>query len=196
MLFEKQGKTAEWDNLLNAWLRKQWEAIPDRKGGTAAKFLDKVYGLETKRNIMKEAMGPERYQAFNDLMHVLEATTRVQTGQSITHFAGEAAKETSRKASPLVSRFTGATNLRNWWIDKRTGKYNETLADIVTNPSAMDKLKELRKLRPGSEMSIKIVGAVLAGLGLQGSEDFLAAPASAGSAGAGSNPLARTPTRQ
>lgn len=122
-------------------------------------------------------------------MQVLEATTRVNRGQSITHFAGEAAKETSRKASPLVSR-SGPVSLRNWWLEMKTGRYNEALADIITNPGAMNKLKELRKLPPRSEKAINIVGAVLAGLGLQGAEDFLAPPTYAGSAGAESNPRA------
>ncbi|MGH8581903.1 MAG: hypothetical protein ACREWG_03765 [Gammaproteobacteria bacterium] len=198
-LFEKQGKTGEWDNLLNAWLRKQWEAIPDRTGGTAAKFHDRIYGSETKRNILKAGMGDDRYQDFNNLMHVLAATTRVNKGQSITHFAGEAAKEARRKAAPVAGVLTSPSRpsaLRDWWIDKRTGKYNETLADIITNPEAMTKLKELRKYAPGSEKAFKIVGTVLAGLGLQGTEDFLTPPAYAGSAKAGSNPRVESPPRR
>ena len=47
--------------------------------------------------------------------------------------------------------------------DEQTGRYNETLADIITNTGAMERMKELRKLAPGS---INIVGAVLAGVGL------------------------------
>lgn len=186
-LFHKQGKEAEWDNLLNAWLRKEWEAIPDRRGNPASSFYDKIYGSEAKRNIMREGMGPDRYRSFNDLMQVLEATTRVQRGQSITHFAGEAAKEVSVKASPIVSR-AGPVKLRDWWVQMKTGRYNEALADIITNPGAMGQLKELRKLSPGSQKAINIVGAVVAGLGLQGTEDLLAPPTYAGSARAGSNP--------
>jgi len=189
-IFHKQGKEAEWDNLLNAWLRKEWEAIPDRRGNPASSFYDKIYGSEHKRNILREGMGPDRYRSFNDLMQVLEATTRVQRGQSVTHFAGEAAKEVSVKASPLVSR-AGPIKLRDWWVQMKTGRYNEALADIITNPGAMAKLKELRKLPPRSEKAFKIVGAVIAGLGLQGTEDFLAPPTYAGSAEAENSPRAR-----
>lgn len=188
-LFHKQGKASEWDNLLNSWLRKEWEAIPDRRGNPASSFYDKIYGSEQKRNIMREAMGPDRYRSFNDLMQVLEATTRVQRGQSVTHFAGEAAKEVSVKASPIASR-AGPIKLRDWWVQMKTGRYNEALADIITNPGAMAKLKELRKLAPGSQKALNIAGAVVAGLGLQGTQDWLAPPTYAGSAGAGSNPQA------
>lgn len=177
-LFEREGKTAEWDNLLNAWLRKEWEGIPDRRVNPASSFHDRIYGSETKRNILKGGMGDDRYRSFNDLMSVLEATTRVQRGQSITHFAGEAAKETGRKAAPIVSLATDAANPTNlvlgkWWINRKSGKYNETLADIITNPDAMAKLKELRKLDPRSEKAISIVASVIAGLGREVGQDNL-----------------------
>jgi hypothetical protein len=189
-LFEREGKKAEWDNLLNAWLRKEWEAIPDRRVNPASSFYDRIYGSETKRNILSEAMGPDRFRSFNDLMTVLEATTRVQRGQSITHFAGEAAKETGRKAAPVAS-VAGISlkpsTLRDWWIDKKTGRYNETLADIITNPGAMEKLKELRKLDPRSEKAINIVGTVLSTMGLDRAQDTFDPPTYRAS-GAGSTP--------
>jgi Transglycosylase SLT domain len=197
-LFEREGKKAEWDNLLNAWLRKEWEAVPDRRVNPASSFrrvnpassfYDRIYGSETKRNILSEAMGPDRFRSFNDLMTVLEATTRVQGGQSITHFAGEAAKETGRKAAPVASvagRLKPST-LRDWWIDKKTGRYNETLADIITNPGAMEKLKELRKLDPRSEKAINIVGTVLSAMGLDRAQDTFNPPTYRAS-GAGSTP--------
>lgn len=93
----------------------------------------------------------------------------------------------------------------------KTGRYNEALADIITNKEAMAKLKELRKLSPRSEKAINIVGAVVAGLGLQGTQDWLAPPKPgtrtspawraedatyAGSAGAGSNPQAERQARR
>lgn len=100
-------------------------------------------------------------------------------GQSITHFAGEAAKETGRKAAPVASLVTSPLRpaaLRDWWIDMKTGRYNETLADIITNPGAMGKLKELRKLSPRSEKAINIVGTVLSGMGLELGQDQVGPP--------------------
>jgi hypothetical protein len=58
----------------------------------------------------------------------------------------------------------------------KTGRYNETLADIITNPGAMTKLKELRKLSPRSEKAINIVGSVLSGMGLELGQDELDPP--------------------
>ena len=56
------------------------------------------------------------------------------------------------------------------------GTVLSTLADIITNPGAMTKLKELRKLSPRSEKAINIVGTVLLGVGLELGQDQVGPP--------------------
>ncbi|MGH8491078.1 MAG: hypothetical protein ACREXS_19980, partial [Gammaproteobacteria bacterium] len=38
--------------------------------------------------------------------------------------------------SPIVLR-ARPIKIRDWWVQRRTGRYNEDLADIITNPGTM-----------------------------------------------------------
>lgn len=135
------------------------------------KFRTAVFGSERARDVMKAALGPGRFRDLDDLMQILEAVGRVPRSQSITHFAGEAAKREARQASPVVSF------LRNLKVsdpggefldaitDRSVEKYRAMMAKIVTSPSAMKDLKKMRILRslsPTSQRRLNAAAQLLA----------------------------------
>lgn len=172
--FGKAGKGAEWDTIASQAMRDTLENI--RTTVTAVdnvgpKFRKAIYGTERTREVMRAALGPQRFQDLDDLMQVLEAVGRVPRGQSITHFAGEAAKREARQASPV------ATFLRNIKIsdpggefleavtDRSVEKYRGMMAKIITSRDAMRTLKQMRVLRslsPTSQRRLNVAGQILA----------------------------------
>ena len=184
--FLDRGKTKEWDETLNYWLRHQWETVRKGKGdpfgiNAAGDWKKKVFGSERQQKMMRVAMGKERYDAFTDLMEVLEATSRVPKAQSMTQPATEAAKQEAIDAAPIASmtKGFGFGAVRDWWIANRTDAWRTNLAKVITNQESVDTLKQLRQLRsisPTNEKSIEIVGLALSQAGLYGGDAVISTP--------------------
>lgn len=176
--FVSQGKEKEWNDVLNHWLRSNWEgpATKDVQAGAnfsaGANFRKAVFGTKNQKQIMREAMGPDRYATFEKLMDVLEATGRVQRGQSMTEPAQQAARAEMREAAPIVDKMRGVGGLgglRDWWIDTKVGDWRATLAKAITSPDGVLELEKLRKLKgldPGSKNAISIVTNALTKAGV------------------------------
>lgn len=180
--FVSQGKEKEWDQLVNAYLRNVWEGKAQTgrtlQDLTGPRFREMVFGTTGKQKVMREALGPKRFQAFKDLMDVLEAVGRVPRGQSMTQPAAEAAKAEARDSAPVVAfaRELDATRpleaLGNWWVENKTGNWRESLAKAITSPDAvkeLEKLKVLRRLSPGSKRKAEVVLQALTKAGVIGS---------------------------
>lgn len=177
--FFSQGKGDEWNQLVNSYLRKVWESSATKgrtvKDLSGARFKEMVFGTPSQQKIMREAMGPERFRDFSDLMEVFEATGRASTRQSMTQPAGEAAKAEMRDASPFGSRanefeITAPQKfLTTWWVENKQGNWRESLAKVITSPDAvkeMEKLRVLRKLSPGSKRKIEVASQIMAKAGV------------------------------
>ncbi len=176
--FVSQGKEKEWNDVLNHWLRKNWEgpATKDVQAGAnlsaGANFRNSVFGTKNQKQIMREAMGPDRYATFEKLMDVLEATGRVSRGQSMTEPAQRAAKAEMGEAAPLLDKARGVVGLggfRDWWIDQKVKDWRTTLAKAITSPDGVLELEKLRKLKgldPGSKNAVSIVTTALTKAGV------------------------------
>jgi hypothetical protein len=175
--FVSQGKEKEWNDVLNHWLRSQWEgpATKDVQAGASlsagANFRKAVFGTKNQKQIMREAMGPDRYATFERLMDVLEATGRVPRSQSMTEPAQQAAKAEMAEASPIVSKLRGfgVAGLRDWWVDAKVGDWRTTLAKAITSPDGVLELEKLRKLKgmdPSSKAAMSIVTTALTKAGV------------------------------
>lgn len=174
-LFESQGKSKEWDNLLNVWLRQRWESIRDNQGGISlgkgGEWRKRVYGSDQMKNNMRAAMGAPRFERFEALMEVLEATAKVAKGQSQTAGVLANAARERAEAAPLVSGMKidiadplGSFNLREWWIEARTGEWRKQIANIITSPNAIPELEKLRKLRalsPDNQKALSLATAAV-----------------------------------
>ena len=185
--FVSQGKGKEWDDVLNHWLRTKWEgpATRDVQAGAnlkaGANFRKAVYGTKAQKKIMKEAMGPERFQLFEKLMDVLEATGRVPTSQSMTEPAQQAAKREAIEAAPVMARagegtLPGVGALRSWWVDAKLGKWRTKLAKAITSPDSIKELEKLNRLKdsPNSRAAFSIVTTALSKAGVMGAASLTA----------------------
>ena len=187
--FETRGKEGEWDDVLNTYLRQIWEgpSTKDVQGGpnpmAGANFRNALLGTKAKRDIMRAAMGKQRYGVFSDLMDVLQATGRVPNRQSMTEPAQQAAKREMAEASPIFGRSgTGLPvlgALRNWWVDMQTAGWRDALAAAVTSPDSIRELEKLNRLRgsPGSKAAIEIVTTALTKAGVMTPASALRQPA-------------------
>lgn len=173
--FTNAGRGAEWDTIASQFLR---DVLENTRGSVAAgdaavaqKFRTAVFGSQRARDVMRAALGPERFGALDELMQVVEAVGRVPRQQSITHFAGEAAKREARQASPVT------TFLRNLKIsdpggeildaltDRSVERWRARMAQIITSPDAMEELRHMRvlsQLSPAAESRLRAGGVIVA----------------------------------
>jgi len=177
--FVSQGREQDWDRLVGAYLKQIWEGSAAKgrsvKEVRGARFAEMVMGTPAQRKIMREAMGPERFQNFSDLIEVLEATGRAYGRQSQTA-AALAEKATSRReAAPIASRvgdfdLTSPQKwLTDWWVENAEGNWRASLARAITSPDAvaeLDNLRLLRRLSPGSLKKTQAVAQILAKAGV------------------------------
>lgn len=182
-LFVAQGKQREWDAIVNQRLRDTFEktkgsaALGDAM--TGPKFRAAIFGSQRDRDIMRAAMGKRRFQDLTDLMDVLEAMGRVPKQQSITHFAGEAAKQEARAAAPVVTLLRNLKlsdpggELLDALTDRSVEKWRGMLAKVITSPAAVDELKRLRVLRgmtPHAKAKLRAAATILQKAGVLSAE--------------------------
>lgn len=187
MHFTRQGKDKEWSDLTNAYLRRIWEgsATKDVQGGAnpmaGANFRNAVFGTKEKKAMMRAALGPSRFETFQQLMNVLEATGRVNTRQSITAFATESAKNERVNIAPIAGRegglIPGLEQLKGWWADAKVAGWREDLARAITSPESIKELEKLKRIKgsPGSKAAISIVTNALTKAGVYGPASLMEA---------------------
>jgi len=185
--FVSQGREGDWDGLLNQFLRFQWggKATRDIQTGpninAGANFRNAVFGTKNQKLIMREAMGPQRFAAFEKLMDVLEATGRAAGGQSWTESALAAGKAERVAAAPILGReggiIPGARQLADWWTDLKVSDWRSTMAKVITSPDAITELEKLRVLRgmsPTNKDALRIVTSALTKAGVYGPASLVA----------------------
>lgn len=180
--FITQGKAQEWDDLVAAWLRREWGTIKTTQGQelpSGAAFKKRVFGSENQKKILREALGKDAYNAFSDLMDVLSATGRVQKGQSITKFAQQSAADERRAVAPISSRLGETINpvrmVADWMADTQVDQWHAEVARAITSPAALDELKRLRVLEGASPLTRAKLQAVTMALSRAGIEPFASA---------------------
>ena len=175
---------ASWNNVVRAHLQDTLErTVRESQVGSVQNlggiYRNKLFGTEQQRKLLKESLDSKQYQALRDMMEVLEATSKSFKGQSITVPGGYIAKDL--QADALASAGLGAKAgltvaglaqplnwpqmLGNAIADIRMGKYSEELANIITSPDSMRKLREntllLRQLSPREKATSPLVARTL-----------------------------------
>lgn len=186
--YEKAGATEQWNDALAGYLRDTFDAASKQNVNgnlnPGAKWRNVLLGQKPEKQLkaMQAAMSPDQFQGFTRLMDVLEAKGRVKQSQSITHFAGEQAKEMASqagglpmKAAKLASTPLSLVNgqLARGYEDIMLGKHVDKLAKIVTSPENMKQLKELKSLSPRSKRAVAITAILLNRAGITSAEDAL-----------------------
>jgi catabolite regulation protein CreA len=112
---------------------------------------------------MQAALSPEQFKALRDLAEVLEASGRAKKLGSDTAF-NQLINEELFKNPPVtgvttgIARATGvALQPLNWgkmisdWAIRRDAAANaENIANIITSPDGISRLRELRQMSPTS----------------------------------------------
>lgn len=178
-MFAKVQEKDAWDDLVRQYMREVWEEVPDEQMATGRYFYKKLYGTRARKSRMRAAIGPDESDGFEQFMKVLDASGSVQKGQSITHYAGEAAKQEAQEAAPLVSRaegIGGITGIRKWWVNMRVEQRREALARIITNPDAAKQMKQLKFKSPNSQRAAEIAAYVILAGGAEAAGEVLEIP--------------------
>lgn len=169
-----------WNAIVRSHLESKFNALKDLQVNApqniGGQFRKAVYGSVRDRQMLKAAMTPQQLSALDDLMTVLEATSRGFKGNSITVPAGEALKqmkeEAVREGSAAVRAPLAIMNIprlpakaKELYMEFRLGKHADKMAKIITSPDAMRQLKahtlKVREARPGTEKFLGALGSAL-----------------------------------
>lgn len=162
------GGESAWDAVLRAHLENAWSASKKPSKGAMGQKLDAgrtwnniLFGDEKQDTALRVALEPQQYQALRDLSMVLEAAGKVKKLGSDTAF-NQLITEELQKNPPMTGVGTGAARvagallqpqnygkmISDFAVKRDAMKNADQLVDIITNPDAIEKLKELRKMKP------------------------------------------------
>lgn len=169
-LFERGRKTEEWDSLVRSYLQDAFEhagRFEDGITSQAPRFRKQMIGNPRQKEILKSALHPDQYEALLDLSDVFEAIGRVNGyGGSPTMPLQEGAKQLRSEAGVgaigavlAPQRIPG--RLVDWIQEARLGKHAEKMAEILTTPGDIRRLRELKKLSPNDRKFIAGTSALL-----------------------------------
>jgi hypothetical protein len=185
------GGEEAWNAVTRAFLEEQWTlAKKPSKSQQGAKFdtgntwQNVIMGDPKQMKAMQAALNPAQFQALRDLAEVLEAAGRVKKLGSDTAF-NQLITEELMKNPPATSITTGvaratgaALQPQNWgkmiadWAVKKDASANAAnIANIITSPDGISRLKELKKMSPTSAKRWAGMAQLLSGAGILAIED-------------------------
>lgn len=161
-----------WDSVVRAYMQDTFERVRDNVAGETKNiggvFRKAIFGSPRQRQMLEASMSKNQFGALKDLMTVFDATGKSFKGQSITVPAGYAARELEQDAyatgSGLIKRGIDVVDIasapgrvRRFYEGYLQGKYNERLAEILTDKNAMERLrKETMKMRDAGGAAEKL----------------------------------------
>jgi hypothetical protein len=169
-LFDKAGLKGDWDAMLRAHLQDTFEMAGREfktTGGAiqqASNWRIAMAGNPRQYRVLEKAMDPVQWRAFNDLSDVFEAMGRTAGAgagsQTMTRQEGgrllrnDAGSGIVGQAANLLSPQNFGTRASAWLSEVRLGNHAEKLAEIMTSPDGIKKLRDLRKLSPNDQRFI------------------------------------------
>lgn len=169
-LFVMSGLEDDWNALLASHLRETFSKAGQEfatSGGAvnqAPKWRAALVGNPRQYRLMEKAMSPKQFKAFNDMMDVFDAMGRTASAgagsQTMTRQEGarllrdEAGAGVIGQASKLLSLHTAGSRLGEWLQEVRLGNHAEKLAELMTSPDGIKRLKELKRLSPNDQRFI------------------------------------------
>ena len=185
------GGEEAWNAVTRAFLEEQWTlAKKPSKTQQGAKFdtgntwQNVIIGDPKQMKSMQAALPPAQFQALRDLADVLEAAGRVKKLGSDTAF-NQLITEELMKNPPATSITTGvartagaALQPQNWgkmiadWAVRKDASANASnIANIITSPDGISRLKELKRMSPTSAQRWAGLAQLLSGAGILAIED-------------------------
>jgi len=165
----KGGGQEAWDAVVRAYLDDVWikarrpsKTQQGDKFDTGNTWQNILLGDEKTKKAMRVALGVDQYKALTDLAEVLQAAGSVRKLGSDTAFNQLVTEELMRNP-PVTSITTGVARviggikldqpakvLSDWAIRRDASANAEQIANIITSPDGMARLKELRQMSPTS----------------------------------------------
>lgn len=159
-----------WSAVTRAYLQDAWEtaskASTQQKGrvkldvGNAWQNI--LLGDVKRQKALQIALEPQQFQALRDLSDVLQAAGSVKKLGSDTTFNSMILKQMYREAEQdpvgMAATLIGTgiqpqnwgQKVSEWAAERSLAKDAEKIANIITDPQGINKLKELRQLSPTS----------------------------------------------
>lgn len=175
-LFMKSGLQEDWNTLLAAHLRDTFsKAGREFKSGGGAleqapNWRAMLVGNPRQYRLMEKSMSPQQFKAFNDMMDVFEAMGRTagagKGSQTMTRQEGarllrdEAGAGVMGQSAAVLSPQTMGARLKDWLTEVRLGNHAEKLAEVMTSPDGIKRLKELKRLSPNDQRFIAAASAL------------------------------------
>jgi len=182
LILQKQGPQA-WRDVVKLSLSKAFDkASKETQSGDvvnlAGKFRQSVIGTPQRKAAMEKAIGPEGAAAFNDVMDALQLIAKEGRNRagSDTEFNRAITRQQSGGTVSSAARSLAAP-LRTFGeiMDEGIFERNSVaFAEALTDPAKLARLKELRKMPPGTERAVATLATF--GFGVGGS-NVLRAPA-------------------
>jgi hypothetical protein len=185
------GGEEAWNAVTKSFLEEQWTlAKKPSKTQQGAKFdtgntwQNVIMGDPKQMKAMQAALPPASFQALRDLAEVLEAAGRVKKLGSDTAF-NQLITEELMKNPPVTSITTGVARatgaalqplqygkmIADWATRKDASANAANIADIITSPDGISRLKELKKMSPTSAQRWAGLAQLLSGAGIIGLEE-------------------------
>lgn len=175
---ERQNPEA-WQAIKRSWIQQQWEKAGREFASTGSevinqgpKFRALLLGDENRRRMMKEALSLDEWKAINDLSDVLEAAGRVKPLGSDTAWNQEAMRLARENATPAPAKLVRAIRVwdwpkmaENWATERNLAKNAQAMAEIITSPRAIQELKQIKQMSPGSAKFRVALGQLLSRTG-------------------------------
>lgn len=185
------GGEEAWNAVTRAYLQDQWNVAKKAAKGQQGEKLDTgntwqniLLGDAKQQKALRVALDQDKFNALRDLAEVLQAAGRVKKLGSDTAF-NQLITEELIKNPPYTGVVTGAARVvgsalqpQNYgkmiadWATKRDASKNaEQLADMISDPNAVEQLKQLRKMSPTSAKYWAGLGQLLANYGIMERRD-------------------------
>ena len=145
-----------WNEVTRSYLESVWQkamkptaTATEQKVDAGLSFRNMLMGDDKRIKALQAAMTPQQFTALGDLTKVLEAAGRVKKLGSDTAFNALVLQDMKETVPNLVVQgMTPVKNLQNYFARQEFMKNADVLAEIVTSPDGINRLRELRKLSP------------------------------------------------
>lgn len=168
-MFFRYDQGEKWKALTKGYLQdtletasKEFKSGPG--AGKAVTWRYMLLGDPKQKANLRAAMTDEQWTGFNEMMDVFEAVGRTRgTGNSITMPMQEAASELRKEsgAGLIATALKPRQAVIDWIEEARLGKHAAKQVEILNDPNALKRLKELRRLSPNDQKFIQGVSTLI-----------------------------------
>ena len=170
-----------WNEVTRSYLENVWQkamkptaTATEQKVDAGLAFRNILMGDEKRIKALQAAMSPQQFLALNDLTKVLEAAGRVKKLGSDTAFNNLVLENMKETVPGMATRaLTPVKSIQDWLTRESFLKNADVLAEIVTSPTGMQQLRELRKLSPQQPKFWSLMSQLLASGGAVGISEIM-----------------------